>query len=131
MTLIGDDAPPSGTPLADYMGDIIVEIDVLPNMARCLSMIGVAREVAAITGGAVKLPDLSYPRSNEPTADRVKVSDAKGQPAYKVKGKATGAGFKLSREPASPGGQDVELASWSLGAGGFRRLPRPRRPIYH
>ena len=32
------------------MGDIVLEIDVLPNMARCLSMIGVAREVAALTG---------------------------------------------------------------------------------
>ena len=37
-------------PLADFMGDIVLEIDVLPNMARCLSLIGVAREVAALTG---------------------------------------------------------------------------------
>ena len=44
-----DDAP-VGMPLADFMGDIVLEIDVLPNMARCLSMIGVAREVAALTG---------------------------------------------------------------------------------
>jgi phenylalanyl-tRNA synthetase beta chain len=45
---------PVGMPLADFMGDIVLEIDVLPNMARCLSMIGIAREVAAISGKALK-----------------------------------------------------------------------------
>src|SRR5437879_1390001 len=37
-----------GTPLADFMGDIILDLDITPNLARCLSMIGVAREVAAL-----------------------------------------------------------------------------------
>ncbi len=55
IIILEDDAP-VGMPLADFMGDIILEIDVLPNMARCLSMIGVAREVAAITGEKLKLP---------------------------------------------------------------------------
>ena len=55
IILLEDDAP-VGMPLADFMGDIVLEIDVLPNMARCLSMIGVAREVAAITGQTLKLP---------------------------------------------------------------------------
>ena len=55
IILLEDDAP-VGMPLADFMGDIILEIDVLPNMARCLSMIGVAREVAAITGQKLKYP---------------------------------------------------------------------------
>ena len=49
IILLEDDAP-VGMPLADFMGDIVLEVDVLPNMARCLAMIGVAREVAAITG---------------------------------------------------------------------------------
>src|SRR5207302_4006712 len=49
IILLDDDAP-VGTPLADFMGDIVIEIDVLPNTARCLAMIGVAREGAAITG---------------------------------------------------------------------------------
>jgi len=55
IILLEDDAP-VGMPLADYMGDIVLEIDVLPNMARCLSMIGIAREVAALTGQGLKLP---------------------------------------------------------------------------
>src|ERR1019366_1514580 len=55
IILLEDDAP-VGMPLADFMGDIVLEVDVLPNTARCLAMIGVAREVAALTGAKLKLP---------------------------------------------------------------------------
>ena len=49
--IILDDADPApGTPLQDVLGEIVVELDVLPNMARCLSLLGIAREVAALTG---------------------------------------------------------------------------------
>src|SRR5262249_33596702 len=43
IIILEDDAP-VGMPLADFMGDIVLELDVTPNLARCLSMIGVARE---------------------------------------------------------------------------------------
>ncbi len=55
IILLEEDAP-VGKPLADFMGDAVVEIDVLPNMARCLSMVGVAREVAAIFGKSATVP---------------------------------------------------------------------------
>src|SRR5262249_12643111 len=55
IIILEPDAP-VGMPLADFMGDIVLEIDVLPNMARCLAMIGVAREVAALTGQPLNLP---------------------------------------------------------------------------
>ena len=61
-------------PLADFMGDFVLEIDVLPNMARCLSMIGVAREVAAITGAKVKLPPTDCPTKGEPIEGKVTVA---------------------------------------------------------
>ena len=48
--IILEDEAPVGAPLAGYMGDIVLELDVTPNMARCLSMIGIAREVSACTG---------------------------------------------------------------------------------
>jgi phenylalanyl-tRNA synthetase beta chain len=51
----GDPAP--GTPLQDVLGEVVVELDILPNMARCLSMIGIAREVAALTGAEAKIPE--------------------------------------------------------------------------
>ncbi|MEP7234938.1 MAG: phenylalanine--tRNA ligase subunit beta [Ignavibacteriota bacterium] len=45
-----------GKPLAEAIGktDIIFEIGLTPNRADCLSHIGIAREVAVLTGGQVK-----------------------------------------------------------------------------
>jgi phenylalanyl-tRNA synthetase beta chain len=39
---------PVGMPLADYMGDAVLEMDLTPNLARNLNIMGVAREVAAL-----------------------------------------------------------------------------------
>jgi phenylalanyl-tRNA synthetase beta chain len=39
---------PVGMPLADYMGDAVLEMDLTPNLARDLNILGVAREVAAL-----------------------------------------------------------------------------------
>jgi phenylalanyl-tRNA synthetase beta chain len=72
IILLEEDAP-VGVPLADFMGDIVLEIDVLPNMARCLSMIGVAREVAALTGQPLRLPPAGVQAAGEPIAGKVKV----------------------------------------------------------
>ena len=41
---------PVGTPLAGVMGDTIFELSVTPNRADWLSVLGIAREVAALTG---------------------------------------------------------------------------------
>ena len=49
IILLDDADPAPGTPVAEMLGEIVVEIDILPNMARCLSMIGVARG-RALTG---------------------------------------------------------------------------------
>jgi phenylalanyl-tRNA synthetase beta chain len=72
VIILEDDAP-IGVPLADFMGDIVIEIDVLPNMARCLSMIGVAREVAALTGQTLRLPPHTMQTTAEPIDGQVKV----------------------------------------------------------
>jgi phenylalanyl-tRNA synthetase beta chain len=81
---LGDDAPEPGTPLADYMGDIVLEIDVLPNMARCLSMIGVAREVAAISGSALRYPPHAVQALGEPVKGSVlvEIEDSKLSARY-------------------------------------------------
>jgi phenylalanyl-tRNA synthetase beta chain len=68
-----DSDAPVGAPLADYMGDVVLEVDVLPNMARCLSMIGMAREVAALTGQILKLPKTSLAEDAESVEGKVKV----------------------------------------------------------
>jgi phenylalanyl-tRNA synthetase beta chain len=53
MILEGD--APTGMPLQDYMGDAVLDLDLTPNLARCFSVVGVAREVAALTGQGCKL----------------------------------------------------------------------------
>jgi phenylalanyl-tRNA synthetase beta chain len=79
-----DPDAPVGMPLADYMGDVVLEIDVLPNMARALSMIGVAREVAALTGQSLRLPPISAEARGRPIEGLVKVviEDADLSPRY-------------------------------------------------
>jgi phenylalanyl-tRNA synthetase beta chain len=73
IILLEDDAP-VGVPLAEFMGDVILEIDVLPNMARCLSMIGMARETAAILGQKLRLPPTTVQADGEPIQGQVQVA---------------------------------------------------------
>ena len=47
---------PVGMPLADYMGDAVYSMDLTPNLARNLNIIGVAREVAALYDRPFKRP---------------------------------------------------------------------------
>ncbi|NTU64093.1 MAG: phenylalanine--tRNA ligase subunit beta, partial [Chloroflexi bacterium] len=54
--IILDDDAPVGVPAADYMGDAVLDISILPNVARAASILGVAREVAALTGQPLKQP---------------------------------------------------------------------------
>jgi phenylalanyl-tRNA synthetase beta chain len=72
IVFLEDDAIP-GTPLADLMGDIVLEVDVLPNMARCLSLLGVAREVAALSGQSLKYPPLGMRATGAPAEGQVRV----------------------------------------------------------
>jgi phenylalanyl-tRNA synthetase beta chain len=74
IIILGDDAPAPGTPLVDYMSDVVLDIDVLPNMARCLSIIGVAREVAALTGQTLRYPPHVMQALGEPIAGQVQVA---------------------------------------------------------
>ena len=60
VILLDGDAP-TGMPLVDYMGDAVFEIDILPNMIRNASLIGVAREVAAATGKKMRKPSANMP----------------------------------------------------------------------
>ncbi len=69
------DAEP-GTPVQDVLSEIVVELDILPNMARCLSMIGIAREVAAITGVDATIAVPAVPVSSEKIDGKVSVEIA-------------------------------------------------------
>ena len=53
--LILPPATPLGLPLEDLVGDIVLDVDVKPNRGDALSIIGLAREVAAATGATAPL----------------------------------------------------------------------------
>src|SRR5579883_2040957 len=55
ILLLPEDAP-VGMPLRDYLGDEVLHLGLTPDMARCLSVIGIAREVAALTNAPLHLP---------------------------------------------------------------------------
>jgi phenylalanyl-tRNA synthetase beta chain len=48
---------PVGHPLAEILGDTVLVIDMKPNRADGLSILGVARDVATLTGTSVREPD--------------------------------------------------------------------------
>lgn len=49
IILLDDDAP-VGMSLAEYMGDAVLDISIVPNMARNANVVGIARELGALTG---------------------------------------------------------------------------------
>ena len=60
ILILPEDAP-VGLSLGEYLRDDILELDLTPDMARGLNMMGVAREVAALTGNGprqISLPEL-------------------------------------------------------------------------
>ncbi|MDP9238577.1 MAG: phenylalanine--tRNA ligase subunit beta [Chloroflexota bacterium] len=64
---------PIGKPLADVLGDTILELSLTPNRADWLSVVGIAREVAALTGETVREPSLEYAATGAPIKGRAAV----------------------------------------------------------
>jgi len=75
ILVLAQDAP-VGAPLADYLGDVILEVEVTSNRPDCLSILGIAHEVAALTGQWVTEPDLSYPEVGDAVQRRCRVEVA-------------------------------------------------------
>jgi phenylalanyl-tRNA synthetase beta chain len=75
LLILPEDAP-VGTAFAAYHGlsDTILELEVTPNRPDCLSMVGVAREVGAVTGVPFRTPASSPDESGTPAAELVSVT---------------------------------------------------------
>ncbi len=73
--LVLDASLKPGTPLASVMGpaETVFELEITPNRPDCLSMIGIAREVAAIYGKPLKMPSVELKESSEPVEKEVSV----------------------------------------------------------
>ena len=73
---------PPDTPLgvdakeAVGVNDYILELDLTPNRGDCLSVIGVAREVAALTGKPFRLPEPVFSEIDEDVAGQAQVDIA-------------------------------------------------------
>lgn len=68
---LADLAP--GRPLAEVVGDVVLDVDVKPNRGDALSLIGLAREVGAITGSELRWPLIEVPESGDSTAEHLSV----------------------------------------------------------
>ena len=80
IILLDDDAP-VGMPLADYMGDAVLDISVAPNMARNANVLGVARELAALTGRELRRPTMDDRRRTQKSGQSSAVN---GQPVTEL-----------------------------------------------
>lgn len=63
-----------GASLADYYGDTIFEISLTPNLGHCASILGIARELSAITGLPLRFPSISVKEGEEKIHQHVRVS---------------------------------------------------------
>lgn len=65
-----------GMPLNQALGtgDAVMHFALTPNRADCFSVIGLAREAAAVSGGTLKLPTLHLKETGQPIAKKVKVT---------------------------------------------------------
>ncbi len=80
--MVLDTQLPVGTPFADYLkaNDVILEIGITPNRGDLLSHIGVARELGALTGSQLKLPDAAINEDGTELSQAisVEIEDPKG-----------------------------------------------------
>ncbi|MDQ3407286.1 MAG: phenylalanine--tRNA ligase subunit beta [Chloroflexota bacterium] len=72
--LILDSESPLGEPLGRLLGDTVLDVDVKPNRGDALSILGLAREVAAATGATVREPLIEVPESGDATDDHLSVT---------------------------------------------------------
>ena len=72
ILILRPDAP-LGVPLTDLYGDTVLDVDVKPNRGDALSLVGLAREVAAITGATIRFPETDPPESGDDVADHLAV----------------------------------------------------------
>ena len=101
-----------GQPFAEYVGrtasDVVYDLEVTPNRPDLNSVIGIAREIAAVTGNALKLPEVKVEQAPSlsgqgkmpvPTCSdliRVRIEDADLCPRYVAR---VVRGVKIGRSP--------------------------------
>ena len=82
--IILDGDAPVGIPLADYMGDIVFEIAITPNIARDANILGVAREIAALTEAPLHPPGYEVLQAGPPIQSQafIEIRNAELNPRF-------------------------------------------------
>jgi len=66
-----------GQPFAEYLGrsgsDVVYDLEVTPNRPDLNSVIGIAREISALTGNPLRLPEIKFTTGGDQAADLVSV----------------------------------------------------------
>jgi len=87
--MVLDNSIKEGTPLCEALklNDVIMEIAITPNRPDALSHIGVARDVCALLGNELKIPDVTISKNNGETSHfaSVEIEDVRNCPRYSAK----------------------------------------------
>ena len=92
-----------GQPFGEYLGrsgsDVVYDLEVTPNRPDLNSVIGIAREIAAVTGNPLKLPEVGSQKSEVRTESlvAVRIEDAELCPRYTAR---IVKGVKIGPSPA-------------------------------
>jgi phenylalanyl-tRNA synthetase beta chain len=80
---LADDAP-AGMPLVEYLGfpDTVFDLDLTPNRGDCFSVLGVARDIAALTGSPLKSPDVAPVAATNKDTVPVEIPLPEGCPSF-------------------------------------------------
>lgn len=83
VILLDKDAP-TGMPLCEYMGDVVLSIKILPNMIRNACMLGIAREISAATQKHLHKPPTTLPATGPSIKGcvEIKITDPKLNPRF-------------------------------------------------
>ncbi len=75
---------PVGEPLAKFLQlpDAIIDVNLTPNRGDCFSVLGMAREVAALTGAALKPAGLASPKETSVESVAVALPEPDGCPVF-------------------------------------------------
>ena len=91
LLILPADAP-VGKPFGEFLGraggDVVYDLEVTPNRPDLNSVIGIAREIAAVTGNALKIPAIVFLNTDsEPIGDMVSVRNNEPElcPRYTVR----------------------------------------------
>lgn len=87
MQLPFDLAPGMALEKALNLGDTVLDVSITPNRSDCLSMIGMAREIAALTGKKIEMPKTKIKESDEDisTLSSVTIVDMDLCPRYSAR----------------------------------------------